>query len=135
MANEQELSPRIVEVSRKYVFTLATAIITSAGIVGVAYYNNRPDDSDRFYGWQGDANTAAIKQIKELDKELKFIVDDYSRTKPMMMQRVATVEAYQAAREIEFNSHVAWTNDVIRQFSIVDTEHRMQLQECLRRLP
>ena len=118
MADEQEAPPaRVIEVSRKYVFTLATAFITSAGIIGVAYYNNRPDDSDRFYGWQGRANTEAIKHIREIDKELKTIVEDYSRMKPMMVQRVTAVEDYQRNREDEFNSHVAWANELVRQFS------------------
>ena len=108
MATEQEPPARIVEVSRKYVFTLVTALVTSAGIVGVAYYNNRPDDSDRFYGSQGRANTEAIKHIREIDKDLKSIVDDYARMKPMMVQRMASVENYQAAREVEFNLHVTW---------------------------
>ena len=136
MATEQESPPaRVVEVSRKYVFTLVTALITAAGIIGVAYYNNRPDDSDRFYGSQGRANTKAIEQIREVDKTLKIIIEDYARTKPMMIQRVSTVENYQRNREIEFNTHVQWINGIVREFSIADTEMRMQLGECLRRIP
>ena len=135
MATEQESPATVVEVSLKQTVALIIAVITAIGAVAVAYYNNKPDDSDRFYGSQGRANTEAIKHIREIDKELKFIANDYASTKPMMIQRMESVETYQAAREVEFNLHVTWINDVIRQFSINDTEHRMQLQECLRRLP
>ena len=135
MANEQESPATVVEVSGRNLTRVVIAFIGIVGTIAVAYYNNRPDDSDRFYGSQGRANTEAIKHIREIDKDLKMIVDDYARMKPMMVQRVTAVEDYQAAREIEFNMHVAWANEIIRQFSIVDTEHRMQLQECLRRLP
>ena len=135
MATEQESPATVVEVSLKQTVALIIAVITAIGAVAVAYYNNKPDDSDRFYGSQGRANTKAIEHIREIDKDLKSIVDDYARMKPMMVQRVTAVEDYQAARETEFNAHVAWANEIIRQFSIVDTEHRMQLQECLRRLP
>ena len=57
------------------------------------------------------------------------------RQKPMMIQRVATVENYQRNREVEFNTHVQWINGIVREFSIADTEMRMQLGECMRRLP
>ena len=135
MATEQESQTSVVEVSLKQTVTLIIAFITAIGAVAVAYYNNKPDDSDRFYGSQGRANTKAIEQIKEFDETLKIIVEDYARTKPMMVQRMASVEAYQAAREIEFNLHVHRTNLIVRELSIADTENRIQLKECLRRLP
>ena len=135
MATEQEPSSSVVEVSLKQTVTLIIAFITAIGAVAVAYYNNKPDDTDRFYGSQGRANTKAIEHIREIDKDLKMIVDDYARTKPLMIQRVTSVENYQRNREIEFNTHVQWINGIVREFSIADTEMRMQLGECLRRLP
>ena len=136
MATEQESpQPRVVEVSLKQTVALIIAIITAIGAVAVAYYNNKPDDSDRFYGSQGRENTKAIGQIIEVDKNLKIIIEDYARTKPLMIQRVSAVENYQRNREIEFNTHVQWINGIVREFSIADTEMRMQLGECLRRLP
>lgn len=135
MADEQEAPTRVFEISLRYFLALIGTFITAIGGIVVAYYNDRPDDSDRFYGSQGRANTEAIKHIREIDKELKTIVEDYARMKPMMVQRVTAVETYQAAREIEFNLHVHRINEIVRQFSIADTEMRMQLQECLRRLP
>lgn len=136
MDNEQEAPPaRVVEISLKYFIALVTTFVTALGSVVVAYYNYKPDDSDRFYGSQGRANTNAIKQIREVDKNLKIIIEDYARTKPMMLQRMKSVEAYQAAREIEFNQHVAWGNERLRKTSVENAEMRMQLNECMRRLP
>ena len=135
MATEQESPATVVEISGRNLTRVVIAFIGIVGTIAVAYYNNRPDDSDRFYGSQGRANTEAIKHIREIDKDLKMIVDDYARTKPMMLQRMESVEVYQAAREIEFNQHVAWGNERLRQTSVENAEMRMQLQECLRRLP
>ena len=81
MAAEQESPTSVVEVSLKQTVTLIIAFVTAIGAVAVAYYNNKPDDSDRFYGSQGRANTKAIGQIREIDKDLKSIVDDYAKTK------------------------------------------------------
>ena len=59
------LPPNVRSVSIGKIVALATTVIITVGTVAVAYYNNRPDTSDRWYGKDGRANVVAISKNSE----------------------------------------------------------------------
>lgn len=131
---EQEPAIRVVEVSRKYVLTLATALITSAGLVSVAYYNNRPNDTDRFYGWEGRANTASITALRKEIKSLHEHINDFNETKPLMIRRVGILEIWVEKHDADYVKHVSLMNKTEREFSLMDANLNYKINECLRRI-
>lgn len=130
-----ETSPRYIEVSRKHIFALVTAFVTSAGVIGVAYYNSRPDDQDRFYGWQGRANTAAIARLQTESRQLHASIEEFHKTKPVMMGRMATVEGWMKKHDAEYDVHILWGRKLVQEFALMDNTLNYKVDECLRRLP
>lgn len=123
----------VYRVSSKQIVALAITLITVIGSIAVAYYNNRPDNHDRWYGWQGRANRSDINEnVGEL-KRLHKSLEDLRSTKLSVIGRITELESITKQRGKEFHDHVAWGRKMVRELSVSDARVDVKLNECLRK--
>ena len=122
-----------IHISRRAVFALATTIIITFGSIGAAYYSNRPDDRDRFYGWQGDALTKNHEALKNEVATIKLVVNDFQQTKPQTLRRIDHLEIITEQHHVKFDKHLEWDRQMVQQFAVEDAKIQSKLNECLTR--
>lgn len=135
-------APNIYRVTNKQVIALATTIITTFGAIGVAYYTNRPDTTDRFYGYQG---REIQKQLTELADWKANQFEDWRDTVNLKLQFIGSTDDACQTRvsrlEGTINEHIRnhqrfkeSIGEQVRDLALTDARHKVRLDECLRRV-
>jgi len=123
----------VTPVSSKSIIALASTFVVTLGAIAVAYYTNRPNDADRFYGYQGRSLQQQVAEYGSTTDELQEHVSEIQHK----LDLVDGINMRCSIRQDKTETTLDILRDKVHEFQArknqLDETQDLMIKDCIRR--